>query len=58
MLNYEDLEPVQIKIHEFCEKCNVELLAGDETEYMSFTSVLINRPGLFLAGFKEYNLVL
>ena len=54
MLNYEDLEPVQIKIHEFCEKCNVELLSGDETEYLSFTSVLINRPGLFLAGFKEY----
>lgn len=54
MINYEDLEPVQVKIHEFCEKCNVELLAGDETEYMSFTSGLINRPGLFLAGFKEY----
>jgi len=54
MINYEDLEPVQVKIHEFCEKCNVELLAGDETEYISFTSVLINRPGLFLAGFKEY----
>ena len=54
MINYEDLEPVQIRIHDFCEKCNVELLSGDETEYMSFTSVLINRPGLFLAGFKEY----
>ena len=54
MINYEDLEPVQVKIHDFCEKCNVELLSGDETEYISFTSVLINRPGLFLAGFKEY----
>lgn len=54
MINFEDLEPVSIKIKDFCEKCNVELLAGNEEDYISFSSVLVNRPGLFLAGFKDY----
>ena len=54
MLNFEDLDPVKVKIEEFCEKCNVTLIQEGAQDEVSFNSVLINRPGLFLAGFKDY----
>lgn len=54
MINFEDLDPVEVNLKEFAEKCGLELISGDENDTVTFDSVLINRPGLYLAGFKEY----
>ena len=54
MINFEDLDPVEVKLEEFAQKCGLEIICGDQETIVSFSSVLINRPGLYLAGFKEY----
>lgn len=43
-----------VKIKNFCQDCNLELLQGNETDYITFSSGLLNRPGLILAGFDDY----
>ena len=43
-----------VKIKNFCQDCNLELLQGNETDYITFRSALLNRPGLILSGFDDY----
>ncbi len=54
MLKFEDVDPVNVTIEEFMDRCKLQLISGDKSETIAFSSVLINRPGLFLAGFKDY----
>ncbi len=42
------------KLGEFCRQCELEILVGDKDDDITFKSVLVNRPGLFLAGFEDY----
>ena len=39
-----------VKIKNFCRDCGLELLQGNELDYVTFSSELINRPGLLLTG--------
>ncbi len=43
-----------VKIKNFCRDCGLELLQGNELDYITFSSALINRPGLLLTGFEDY----
>ncbi len=43
-----------VKIKNFCRDCGLELLQGNELDYITFSSELINRPGLLLTGFEDY----
>lgn len=43
-----------VKIKEFCRDCELEVLVGNEQDFITFNSVFVNRPGLLLAGFEEY----
>ena len=43
-----------VKIKDFCKACKLELLAGNPEDDITFTSTLVNRPGLILAGFDDY----
>jgi len=43
-----------IKLGEFCDKCGLQILLGNPDDDITFKSVLINRPGLLLAGFEDY----
>ncbi|MDE6869544.1 MAG: HPr kinase/phosphorylase, partial [Clostridia bacterium] len=42
------------KLGHFCEQCELEILVGDKSDDITFKSVLVNRPGLLLAGFEDY----
>lgn len=44
----------KIKIKDFCEECHVQLLFGNPDADIEFSSLLVNRPGLLLTGFKDY----
>lgn len=52
----EENERVQVtvKIKDFCRDCGLEVLVGNEQDFIGFNSVLVNRPGLLLAGFEDY----
>ena len=43
-----------VKIKNFCLECGLELLQGNERDYITFSSALINRPGLLLTGVEDY----
>ena len=43
-----------VKLKDFCRDCCLELIYGDMQEYIALSSVLVNRPGLLLAGFDDY----
>lgn len=43
-----------LPLREFCERCKLDLLVGKPDEPITFTSALVNRPGLLFAGFVEY----
>lgn len=43
-----------IRLGDFCKDCDLELLCGKEDDSVVFKSVLVNRPGLLLAGFENY----
>ncbi|MDE5655223.1 MAG: hypothetical protein K2I46_06405, partial [Clostridia bacterium] len=42
------------KLEEFCRQCELEILVGNKDDDITFKSVLVNRPGLLLAGFEDY----
>lgn len=44
----------RIKISQFCKDCNIKLILGNMDDEIKFSSVLVNRPGLLLTGFKDY----
>lgn len=50
----EEESKFKIKIQNFCEDCNIELLYGNADADIEFSSVLVNRPGLLLTGFIDY----
>lgn len=43
-----------VKIKDFCKDCNLEIAEGNPLEYITFASMMVNRPGLLFAGFDEY----
>lgn len=43
-----------VKLSEFCNDCSVELICGNAQDFITLSSVLVNRPGLLLAGFLDY----
>ena len=43
-----------VKLGEFCKELDLELLCGKSDDDIIFKSVLVNRPGLLLAGFENY----
>lgn len=45
---------VSIKLSDFCRDCNLELINGEESDEVTIGSILVNRPGLLLAGFEDY----
>lgn len=42
------------KLGDFCRQCELDILVGSEDDGITFKSVLVNRPGLLLAGFEDY----
>ncbi|MEG1608568.1 MAG: HPr(Ser) kinase/phosphatase [Clostridia bacterium] len=56
-INHSEVEndsKFKIKIANFCDDCNIQLLYGNANDDIEFSSVLVNRPGLLLTGFKDY----
>lgn len=43
-----------VKLGDFCKQTDLEILVGDKDDDITFKSVLVNRPGLLLAGFEDY----
>ncbi|MDE6276194.1 MAG: HPr(Ser) kinase/phosphatase [Clostridia bacterium] len=43
-----------VKLGDFCRQAELEILVGDKDDDITFKSVLVNRPGLLLAGFEDY----
>ncbi len=43
-----------VKLKEFCDACQLEIVSGREDDDITFNSFLVNRPGLLLAGFEDY----
>ena len=43
-----------VKLSEFCKECDLRILYGAEDGDITFSSVLVNRPGLLFAGFEDY----
>ena len=41
-----------VKIKNFCLECVLDLLQGNERDYITFSSALINRTGLLVTGFE------
>lgn len=53
--NIEEYEVSEtVKIKNFCQDCNLELLQGSESNFITFSSALLNRPGLLLSGWDDY----
>lgn len=50
----EEREGTFVKIEDFVKDCDLTLVQGNSTGEMFFSSVNVNRPGLFLAGFEGY----
>lgn len=50
----ENIITESIKISEFCEKCSLELMSGEGDDIITFSSKLVNRPGLLFTGFDAY----
>lgn len=44
----------EISIKEFANLCKFEIIVGDEEKFLNLSSFSVNRPGLFLKGFKDY----
>ncbi len=42
------------KLKDFCAQCKLDILVGNKDDDITFKSVLVNRPGLLLAGFEDY----
>ena len=42
------------KLGDFCAQCKLDILVGSKDDDITFKSVLVNRPGLLLAGFEDY----
>lgn len=42
------------KLGEFCKQCELQIIVGSPDDDVTFKSVLVNRPGLLLAGFEDY----
>ncbi len=43
----------QVKISDFAEKLHLEILNKGEHEYITFSTVNVNRPAMFLSGFQQ-----
>ena len=50
----EELVVKTVKLGQFCKACGLNIIVGDEDDDVTFTSMLVNRPGLLLAGFEDY----
>lgn len=50
----ENIISESIKISEFCEKCSLDLISGKGDDIITFSSKLVNRPGLLFTGFDAY----
>jgi len=44
----------KITVKDLANECNLEVLYGDDKQLITFSTICINRPGLFLTGFDEY----
>ncbi len=44
----------RVSVGEVAKNCNLKVVSGSDEQIMTFSSVSINRPGLFLTGFEEY----
>lgn len=45
---------VKVSVNDLANKCNLEIYSGDNNQLITFSTISINRPGLFLSGFDEY----
>lgn len=43
-----------IRLGDFCKECDLKIISGVEEQDITFSSVLVNRPGLLFAGFEDY----
>ena len=43
-----------VRIKDFSQACSLELARGNALEYITFSSMMINRPGLLFTGFDDY----
>lgn len=50
----EEAVSQSVKLGAFCKECDLELICGKADDDITFKSVLVNRPGLLLAGFENY----
>jgi len=44
----------QVRIGDFAEKMHLEVLNKGAEEFITFSTVNVNRPGLFLSGFQQH----
>ena len=44
----------KVLVSDLIRQCNLKLLSGSENQYITFSTVSVSRPGLFLSGFDEY----
>jgi HPr kinase/phosphorylase len=44
----------KVSVKELIKQCNLKLLSGSEDQLITFSTVSVSRPGLFLTGFDEY----
>lgn len=52
-LNMDNINPgFTVKVEDFCKSCNLEIAYNEKNE-LKFCSVIVNRPGLMLAGYKN-----
>ena len=54
MKQEEHVGAKSMKIKDFCKACDIEVINKSELEYITFYSMMVNRPGLMFAGFDEY----
>lgn len=50
----EKVKAQSMKIKDFCKACDLEIIDGSELQYITFSSMMVNRPGLMFAGFDAY----
>ena len=53
-MNKQSVDPKSMRIKDFCKACDLEVIGGSDLQYITFSSMMVNRPGLMFAGFDAY----
>ncbi len=53
-MDREEGRTEKVSLGEFAEKCELKIGIGDKNQSISFNTMSVNRPGLFVSGYDEY----